>query len=119
MLERLTTGHITAIDQSPKMIALLDPLTGPKLTAIAQAIEDIDFGTRRFDAVFAVNVDFNLRLGNSWPALLRAVLTPTGRLVIAFEAPPGSGKADDFAFRSRTLLEASGFEVGQETAEGV
>jgi SAM-dependent methyltransferase len=50
--ERLTTGTITAIDRSPKMIEM----ARRRAVLEAVALEDADFGDRRFDKVFAFNV---------------------------------------------------------------
>jgi SAM-dependent methyltransferase len=59
--ERLTTGTITAIDRSPKMIEMATRRnrehvdTGRALFE-AVALEDAELGDRRFDKVFAFNV---------------------------------------------------------------
>jgi SAM-dependent methyltransferase len=59
--EKLTTGTITAIDRSPKMIEMATRRnrehvgTGRALFE-AIALEDADLGDRRFDKVFAFNV---------------------------------------------------------------
>ena len=59
--ERLTTGTITAIDRSPKMIEMArrrnrEHLDAGKVELEAIALEDADLGDRRFDKVFAFNV---------------------------------------------------------------
>src|SRR3954465_7145425 len=59
--ERLTTGTITAIDRSPKMIEMARGRTREHVDAgravlEAIALEDADLGNRRFDKVFAFNV---------------------------------------------------------------
>jgi SAM-dependent methyltransferase len=59
--ERLTTGPITAIDRSPKMIAMAtrrnrEHVEAGRAVLEAVALEDADFGDRRFDKVFAFNV---------------------------------------------------------------
>lgn len=114
VLERLTTGRITALDRSEKMIAAVEsgsPDAGDRLRTIAMALEDVDWATEKFDAIFAVNVDLNLRLATRWAPLLRSLLGPNGRLVLAFEPPPGSNKADGFSKLSQERLEAAGFVV--------
>lgn len=120
VLERLTTGCITALDRSAKMIATVEsgsPDAGERLRTIAAALEGVDWATERFDAIFAVNVDLNLRLGTGWAPLLRSLLKPNGRLVMAFEPPPGSNKADGFSKLSQERLEAAGFVVEFQTGE--
>ena len=59
--ERLTTGTITAIDRSPKMIEMAtrrnrEHVDAGRVALEAVALEDADFGERRFDKVFAFNV---------------------------------------------------------------
>jgi SAM-dependent methyltransferase len=59
--ERLTTGTITAIDRSPKMIAMAtrrnrEHVDAGRAELEAVALEDADLGDRRFDKVFAFNV---------------------------------------------------------------
>src|SRR5204863_1922427 len=59
--ERLTTGTITAIDRSPKMIAMAtrrnrEHVDAGRAVLAAIALEDADLDDRRFDKVFAFNV---------------------------------------------------------------
>ena len=118
VLERLTTGHITALDRSQKMIDLVRSIDDDRLTTRAEALEEADFGEQRFDAIFAVNLDFNLRLGTRWPGMLKALLKPGGRLVLAFDPPPDSGKGHAFAGKSLDRLSAAGFSAALLPAHG-
>src|SRR3954471_3615233 len=59
--ERLTTGTITAIDRSPKMIEMVtrrnrEHVDAGKSVLEATALEDANLGDLRFDKVFAFNV---------------------------------------------------------------
>jgi len=59
--ERLTTGTITAIDRSPKMIEMAtrrnrEHVEAGRAVLETVALEDADLGDRRFDKVFAFNV---------------------------------------------------------------
>src|SRR5919204_88039 len=59
--ERLTTGTITAIDRSPKMIEMAtrrdrEHVDAGRAVLGAIALADADLGHRRFDKVFAFNV---------------------------------------------------------------
>src|ERR1700754_4651242 len=59
--ERLTTGTITAIDRSPKMIEMAtrrnrEHVDAGRATLRAVALEEADLGDRRFDKIFAFNV---------------------------------------------------------------
>jgi ubiquinone/menaquinone biosynthesis C-methylase UbiE len=114
VLDRLTTGSVTAMDRSAKMIEAVaanapDAVAAGVLRLRAEALEEADFGDERFDAIFAVNLDFNLRLGTRWPAMLKALLKPGGRVVLAFDPPPDSGKGHAFASRSLDRLATAGF----------
>jgi SAM-dependent methyltransferase len=59
--ERLTTGTITAIDRSPKMVEMAsrrnrEHVGAGRAVLEAVALEDADLGNQRFDKVFAFNV---------------------------------------------------------------
>jgi len=59
--ERLTTGTITAIDRSSKMIEMAtwrnrEHVDAGRAVLEAVALEDADLGDRRFEKVFAFNV---------------------------------------------------------------
>src|SRR4051794_7540084 len=59
--ERLTTGTITAIDRSPKMIEMAtrrnrEHVDAGRAVVRAIALEEADLGDLRFDKVFAFNV---------------------------------------------------------------
>ncbi|MGV3574574.1 MAG: class I SAM-dependent methyltransferase [Devosia sp.] len=120
VLERLATGCITALDRSAKMIAAVEsgsPDAGERLRTIAAAFEAVDWAGEKYDAIFAVSVDLNLRLDTRWAPLIGSLLEPNGRLVLAFEPPPGSSKADGFSKLSQERLEAAGFVVEVQTGE--
>ena len=112
VLERLTTGSITALDRSAKMIEALEASIGsdPRLRTRPEALEDADWGDEQFDAIFAVNLDFNLRLGTRWPSMLKARLKSGGRLVLAFD-PPEESKGHAFVGKSLDRLASEGFEA--------
>jgi SAM-dependent methyltransferase len=120
VLDQLETGAITALDRSEKMIEAVKASVGPseRLRTRAEALEEADFAGETFDAIFAVNVDFNLRLGTRWPPMLKALLKPTGRLVLAFDPPPDTGKGHAFIGRSLERLEQAGFDAVLLPAHG-
>ena len=119
VLERLMGGTITALDRSEKMIeAVRAAVADDRLRTRAEALEEADFGGERFDAIFAVNVDFNLRLGTRWPAMLKGLLKPGGRVVLAFDPPPDSSKGHAFAGKSLDRLAAVGFTAVLLPAHG-
>ena len=59
--KRLTTGTITAMDRSPKMIEMAtrrnrEHVDAGRAVFEASAVESVDLGDRRFDKIFAFNV---------------------------------------------------------------
>ena len=127
VLERLTSGTMTALDRSQKMIDMAaagapEALAAGTLRLRAEALEDADFGGETFDAIFAINLDLNLRLGTRWPGLLKALLRPGGRVVLAFDPPPEAvsdgGKAHAFVGKSLDRLAAAGFSAALLPAHG-
>lgn len=118
VLEHLTTGRITALDRSAKMIAAVEsgsPDAGDRLRTIAMALEDVDWATEKFDAIFAVNVDLNLRLDTRWAPLLKGLLKPAGRIVLVFEAAPGSTSSALVASELHTRLNGLGLETSRNS----
>ena len=123
VLDRLTSGTITALDRSDKMIEAVRAsneaaLTSGQLRTRAEAIEDTDWAGEMFDAILAINVDFNLRLGTRWPTMLKALLRPAGRIVLAFDPPPDSSKGHAFAGKSLDRLAGAGFATTLLPAHG-
>lgn len=123
VLEQLTSGRVTALDRSQKMIDMVasgspEALASGQLRLRAEALEEADFGGETFDAILAVNVDFNLRLGTRWPEMLKALLKPGGRVVLAFDPPPDSSKGHVFAGKSLDRLTAAGFAAELLPAHG-
>jgi SAM-dependent methyltransferase len=116
LLDRLAHGRVTALDRSAKMIAAVEAaasesLAEGRLLTIARPLEDVDWGGRRFDGILAVNVDLELRLAGRWAPLLQALLAPGGRIVLSFEAPPGSTRAATFRDRAAAQLAATGLRT--------
>ena len=123
VLEQLTSGRVTALDRSQKMIDMVasgspEALASGQLRLRAEALEEADFAGETFDAIFGVNVDFNLRLGTRWPDMLKALLKPGGRVVLAFDPPPDSSKGHAFAGKSLDRLTAAGFAAELLPAHG-
>lgn len=90
--ERLTTGHLIAVDRSEKMIAAARKrnakfMAAGKVEFICADFEELELGIRRFDKILAVRV----RLFHSDPERARALaetwLAPNGRLVNIYDQP--------------------------------
>ena len=104
--ERLSTGQITAIDRSQKMIEMAtrrnrEHIAAGKAMLKTAALEKADLGNKRFDKVFAFNVaPFWLQPKDAL-AIVRRHLAPDGEVYLFWDArhtQPG---------RARTALRAS------------
>ena len=80
---RLTTGRVTAIDRSQKMIDVALRRNAPHVAAgkavlICTTLEDADFGEERFDKVFGVHFPPYRRDPDATAALVARLLAPGG-----------------------------------------
>ena len=90
--ERLTTGRLTAVDRSPKMIAAAARRNAAHVDSgraefLVATLEELDLGERRFDKVFAVRVGLFHREPERARALVEPYLAPGGRLFSVFDPP--------------------------------
>lgn len=111
--EGSTSGTILAIDRSATMIAAArrrnhDHERDGKATFATMALADMTFGSRRFDKVFAINVNLFWRDAARELAIIRNVLAPRGRLHLIFE-PPTAGQVERITRETAARLEAGGF----------
>ena len=117
--ERLTSGRITAIDRSEKMIEMAarrnrEHVARGRAVLRAAALEDADFGDERFDKVFAFNV------APFWLQPKRALeiagrqLSPDGALYLFWDARhTPSGRARDLAERLVERVRLAEFSVNE------
>lgn len=84
--ERLTTGQVTAIDRSPKMIeaARRRNAAFPDAEFIVASLEDADLGARRFDKILAVRVGLFHREPERARALAERWLAPGGTVTSVY-----------------------------------
>jgi SAM-dependent methyltransferase len=89
--EKLTTGTVTAIDRSPKMIGRAtrrnrEHVDAGRAVLETIALEDVDLGDQRFDKVFAFNVaPFWLQPEEAFGAV-REHLAPDGAVYVFWDA---------------------------------
>jgi ubiquinone/menaquinone biosynthesis C-methylase UbiE len=90
--ERLDGGRLTAVDRSPKMIAVARRrnrayVEAGKAEFLVARLEELDLGERRFDRIFAVRVG----LFHREPARARGIaerwLAPGGAVFAFFDQP--------------------------------
>ena len=115
--ERLTSGRITAIDRSEKMIEMAarrnrEHVAHGRAVLRTTALENADLGTERFDKVFAFNVaPFWLKPKEAL-AVVRRHLAPGGTVYVFWDARhthPGGPR--ELAERLSERLRSGGFAV--------
>ncbi|MEV6711337.1 class I SAM-dependent methyltransferase [Lentzea sp. NPDC051208] len=88
----LTTGTLTAIDRSTKMIEAATRRNAAYVASgraefLIASLEDMNLGDRRFDLVFAVRVGLFHRDPDRAHALLEPWLAPGARVLSFFDVP--------------------------------
>src|SRR3954463_14265811 len=116
--ERLTTGTITGIDRSPKMIEMAtrrnrEHVDAGRAVREAVALEDADLGAHRFDKVFAFNVAPFWQKPQAAFAAVREHLARDGAVT---GASPGAGERTGRPASRGWVLGRPG--AGQEPAPG-
>jgi SAM-dependent methyltransferase len=121
--ERLTSGRITAIDRSQKMIEMATRrnrghIAGGTAVLKTAALETADFGNERFDKVFAFNVaPFWLQPTDSL-GIVRRHLAPAGAVHLFWDARhTRPGRARDLADRLSEKIRLAEFSVNQVLVE--
>ena len=121
--ERLTTGTITAIDRSPKMIEMATRrnrrhVDAGRAVLEAVALEDADLGDRRFDKVFAFNVAPFWQQPEAALADIREHLARDGAVYIFWDACHSSPeRARDLGNELADRLCEGGFSVDRVLVE--
>jgi len=92
----LTTGTLTAIDRSVKMVEAAtrrnaEYVASGKAEFLIASLEDVNLGDRRFDLVFAVRVGLFHRDPGRAHSLVQPWLAPGGRVLSFFDVPIRSG----------------------------
>ncbi len=90
--ELLSTGTLTAIDRSVKMVEAATRrnaryVASGKAEFLIASLEDMNLGDRRFDLVFAVRVGLFHRDPGRAHALVRPWLAPDARVLSFFDEP--------------------------------
>jgi SAM-dependent methyltransferase len=115
--ERLTTGKITAIDRSPKMIQMAtrrnrEHIEAGRAVLEAIALEDAEFGDQRFDKVFAFNAAPFWLQPEAALAAVREHLSRNGAVYIFWDARHSAPeRARDLANELGDRLRSGGFSV--------
>jgi ubiquinone/menaquinone biosynthesis C-methylase UbiE len=113
--ERLTSGHITAIDRSSKMAEAAKQtnkrhVTSGKATVLHQDLLDSLLPSGAFDKVFLFNINAFWMDPVSELAEVRRSLKQNGEVFI-FHQPPPDHDIDEFVDAFGSNLEKNGFEI--------
>lgn len=117
--ERLTTGTITAIDRSAKMIEIAgrrnrEHVDAGKAVLEAVALEDADLGNRRFDKVFAFNVAPFWLQPEAALGAVRKHLAPDGAVYVFWDARHSAPeRARELGNELAKRLREGGFSVAR------
>jgi len=111
--DKLTTGHLTAIDRSEKMIAIASQrnsacLDTGKVDFQVASLEDTDFGGARFDKIFAFNVNVFWTEPGKGLDRIQSWLAPGGTFSL-FYMPPTSEWVSYYGESLNATLQANGF----------
>src|SRR4051812_1071777 len=115
--ERLTSGRITAIDRSKKMIEMAarrnrEHIAGGRAVLRTAALETADLGNERFSKVFAFNVAHLLAVAAGGPGIVGRHLAPDGAVYLFWDARHAQpGGARDLADRLSERLRLAEFSV--------
>ncbi|ATQ42727.1 SAM-dependent methyltransferase [Caulobacter mirabilis] len=112
---RLGEGRLVAIDRSDTAVAAARAanaawIAAGRLEVIAADMTGDALRDRRFDAVFAINVNLFWTAPDAAVPAVRGLLKPGGRLLLVYETP-GRARAEDLAARLPALLSAGGLTV--------
>ena len=113
--EHLTSGHITAIDRSPKMakaaiLANQQHIDGGRATVLNQDLLESKLRPDSFDKIFLFNINAFWMDPVSELAEIRRLLSSNGEFLI-FHQPPPDHDINEFVDAFRSNLEKTDFEV--------
>jgi SAM-dependent methyltransferase len=113
--ERLAAGSLAAIDRSAKMIVVAQKRNAAHVAAgrvsfHAWEFADADFGSTRFDRIFAVNVNVFWIDPSREMEAVRRLLKPGAWLDLFYE-PPGAAQAGKIKALLGEKLTACDFEI--------
>ncbi|HEX5598698.1 MAG TPA: class I SAM-dependent methyltransferase [Micromonosporaceae bacterium] len=118
--DRLTSGRITAIDRSAKMIERAarrnaDHVAVGRASLQVAALADVDFGDELFDKILAVNVNlFWTQPATRELDLIRRLLRPGGSFCLCY-APPNRAKAAELSEKLARVITTNGFAIREMT----
>lgn len=115
LADRLTSGTVTAIDRSEKMVAAATKRNHQHIASGKAVIAQTDlasagFKDRLFDKIVAVNVNVFWMTPAQELAAVRRLLEAAGMFYLFFD-PPSAEQAEPIADKLARNLEGNGFRV--------
>lgn len=115
--ERLEGGTITAIDQSPKMIALAERRNEAHIRArrarfAAAPLHQAELTRGRYNKIFAINVNVFWMDAARELDVVKLILQSNGTIYL-FNQPPSANKLQQIADRTCDNLTQAGFVIRQ------
>jgi cyclopropane fatty-acyl-phospholipid synthase-like methyltransferase len=116
--EKLAGGTITAIDRSEAMVNSArrrnrGHVSSGKAVFQAVALDEADFGTERFDKIFALNVSLFWKQPAEELSITKKLLTPGGAVYLLYQPPlwKEAGEAQEFADKLTRILQDNDFSI--------
>ncbi|PWK76298.1 class I SAM-dependent methyltransferase [Aminobacter sp. AP02] len=111
----LIDGHITGLDRSDSAVSSAEDknraaITSGKAAVVQGALADWSGQDRRFDKVFAINVNLFWLEAARELKLIRSLLAPQGRLLLFFE-PPNAEQIPTIERAVAVRLSAAGYAL--------
>ncbi len=113
--EKLTSGTITAIDRSEKMINLASKrnrthVSSGKARFQSATLDEANFGNDQFDKIFAVRVNLFSQQPAKQLEIIKNHLKPKGKLYL-FDQPPVPNKSQQLVESVSKTLRDHGFSI--------
>lgn len=113
--EKLSSGKITAIDQSEKMIAIAgkrnqNAIASGRAVFHTSALHEVDFAGQQFNKIFAVNINVFWLKPSQELSVIKKLLMPSGILYLIYE-PPTVNKIQEIADKVTNNLRIHDFSI--------
>jgi len=122
--EQLAGGKVTAIDRSPTMVDMASRrnrahVASGKAVFQAIALEQADFGSERFNKIFAFHVNLFWKQPARALGIVKQLLTPGGAVYLFHQLPGWKETSETQAFSKRAtdMLRSNGFAVREVLAK--
>lgn len=121
--EKLASGHITAIDRSPKMVEMASArnarfVASGKATILEADLWEVEFDDQRFNKIFASHVNLFWQQPERALAIVKGLLMSGGAFYLFFQ-PLVASTVPDVGKQAIANLERNRFSVVEMTTEEI